>query len=248
MQTGSGGFVYVHGFLAKAAILAIESGKLGQAGGHEFGRIDGAGLAVRPRLQAIGREVQNVGVARQGGGRETKRQPVALGIELDVVDESGYGQTRRREILVKAQVDYVEFRRPAFIADVCKVVTVARERQFLDVPGNVVGDYGLLRREEVDVPKSFELGIAVRNQVDSLPVTGEFRPGDSHLPRSRLDFALLAGGEVDDVQISLTDRHILQDEQLAIVGRPIEGIPCGVVAGDGQVRESSGSRLDDVDV
>ena len=140
------------------------------------------------------------------------------------------GELGRNQILVCAQIEQVELVDTALVADVGQVMAVARNRQFLDVPGNAAGDHGLLAGEEIDVAQLRELAVAVRNQVHALAVAGEFGARDPDLGRRRVHLALLSRVKIDHVQIGLGDRHVLQNQELAVVRRPIERIPGGAVA------------------
>ena len=93
----------------------------------------------------IGRHLERVGVARQGCCLIAEGQALAVGIETQVIDESGCRQTRRRQILTRLEVDHVELAGAALVTAVGEVVSVARNGDFLDISRHMLGNNRLVR-------------------------------------------------------------------------------------------------------
>ena len=65
--------------------------------------------------------------------------------------------------------DRKQYRNVTVVVPAC----VARNRQLLDVPQDVVGDDALVAGEQIDVAQPGELGLLVGDQVDALSVARE---------------------------------------------------------------------------
>ena len=137
MRAAGGGFVNIRRHLARLAIHPIEGGKLRKPRQNKFREIHRARFTARPGLQAILGDVQDVSVARLIRGRESECEPFAVRIEAQGANHTRLLQPRRREILVRAQIEQIEFAGARFIADVRQIVSVARNRQRFDVPGDM---------------------------------------------------------------------------------------------------------------
>jgi hypothetical protein len=134
------GLVNIQRHLARFAVDAVEGRKFHELWGDKSGEIDRTRFAEGPGLQAVRGHIQHERVPGMIRGGISKDEACALRIEAQGIDDAGSRELGRREILVGAQIQQIEFVDAGFVADIGQVVSVPRHGQFLDVPGNVAGN------------------------------------------------------------------------------------------------------------
>jgi hypothetical protein len=165
----------------------------------ELRPVERPSLARGPGLEMIGLDVQHVGVARLIGSRQAERQPLAVAVETQRVDDAGERQLRGREILMGLQVDQAQLSQAALVGGVGEIVPVGGEREGLDIPGTARRHIDFLGGEEIDVAQFGVVAVPIRQHVDAGAVAREPGRGDRDLRRRGFHLALLPAAEIDDI-------------------------------------------------
>ena len=137
---------------------------------------------------------------------------------------------------------------PFSFATYGEIASVARQREFVDVPVQVIGESSHLAGREIRVPERQELGTEIGREIHALAVGRENAAPARRLGVRRFDLAQFPAFEVVDVQVAFVDGHEAHEQQRLAVRRPVGHVPAGLRCLEYHRRRAPVERVFDIDV
>ncbi len=167
---------------------------------------------------------------------------------LDAEHQPG-GQLRRGLLLAGGRVEQVQHAQAFLVGDEGDRPAVGREREAVDVPGNLRRQVAVRAGREIEAGETLELRLLVGRDVEPLAVGAEAGAAVGDLLRPLgCHERLRAGGHVDEPDVALVDGEVLEHRELRVVGRPVGRAPAAALHLEQHPRRGRVLRVHDVDV